>query len=103
MVIGLGTQGSLLKLRDEKIVHHIPAVEIRPIVNTIGAGDALFSGFVHAHLCMDNPKEALMKAAIFAAYKIGERSAAQGFLDSDTLDEMYEQFEPVFDNVDLEN
>ena len=50
------------------------------MVNTIGAGDALFSGFIHFYLKSKNPYQALQKAMLFASYKIGSTGAADGFL-----------------------
>jgi sugar/nucleoside kinase (ribokinase family) len=54
-------------------------------VNTAGAGDALFSCFLHFYLDGDEPILALRKATVFAAYKIGESGASRGFLPEDQL------------------
>lgn len=87
-VIGLGGEGALLAVRDDGFVGRIPAASIRPVVNTIGAGDALFSAFVHVYQRTGDPYEALRKAVVFASYKIGETGAAQGFLDRQQLDQI---------------
>ena len=63
----------------------IPAVSIRPVVNTVGAGDALFSAFAHFYVKGNDPTEALSKATVFASYKIGESGASKGFLTEDAL------------------
>ena len=68
-----------------------PAVSPRPIVNTIGAGDALFSSFVHIYAHTADPYLALRKAVVFAGYKIGVASASEGYLDSLGLDSLCEQ------------
>jgi ribokinase len=83
-VVGMGAQGALLGVRGEP-VRHVPAVRIRPIVNTIGAGDALLSAFVHGMVRHGDPLRALQQAVVFAGYKIGERGAAEGFLTADEL------------------
>jgi ribokinase len=57
--------------------------------NTIGAGDALFSSFVHVYLQTGDPYVAIQKAVVFASYKIGAVSAADGFLDAAALDRVY--------------
>ena len=57
----------------------------RPVVNTIGAGDALFSAFLDSFLRSHNPYDALQKAMVYASYKIGEKGAAEGFLDQKDL------------------
>ena len=86
IVVGLGAAGALLALRRENVIERIPAVVTRPVVNTIGAGDALFSAFVHCYQRSGDPYESLRKAIIFASYKIGETGAAAGFLDEAGLE-----------------
>jgi ribokinase len=81
VVIGMGAEGALLALRDGA-VWRFPAAHTRPIVNTIGAGDALFSAFIHFYLAGRTPEQALNRAITFASYKIGAAGAAQGFLDA---------------------
>lgn len=80
VVMGLGARGALMRVRDDGRVLHQPAVNPRPIVNTIGAGDALFSSFTHYYIADGDPYLALQRAVMFAGYKIGERGAADGFL-----------------------
>lgn len=86
VVVGMGGEGALLGHEDT--ITHIPARAMRPIVNTIGAGDALFSAFIHGYSQTHNPQQSLEKAVIFAGYKIGERGAADGFLTADQLANM---------------
>ena len=88
-MIGLGKQGALLNLRGETENHFYPAQNTRPVINTIGAGDALFSAFLHNYLKNNNPHLALKKAILFASYKIGTRSAAEGFLTHEKLEQLY--------------
>lgn len=85
IVIGLGAQGALLAVRDDGFCERTPAVTTRTVVNTVGAGDALFSAFVHHYARERNPYEALRHAMVFASYKIGERGAADGFLSAGDL------------------
>ena len=89
LVIGLGGRGALLAVRRDRYVGGFPAVYTRPVVNTIGAGDALFSGFLHFYLKEGNPYRALEKAMRFASYKIGENGAAEGFLSEEELEKTY--------------
>ncbi|GAP14801.1 sugar kinase, ribokinase family [Longilinea arvoryzae] len=86
VVVGLGKQGALLGLRNDHALVRIPAVRTRPIVNTIGAGDALFSSFLHGFNQGVLPFEALQKAVVFASYKIGVTSASDGFLTAQALE-----------------
>ncbi len=85
VVIGMGAQGALLATRDGMLMH-VPAVVTRPIVNTIGAGDALFSAFIHFYAQGCTPQAALERAVVFASYKIGAQGAAEGFLDEVALE-----------------
>lgn len=80
VVIGLGHEGALLAERRPEAIVRVPAVFTRPVVNSIGAGDALFSAFVHFYARERNAYSALRKAVVFASYKIGEKGAAEGFL-----------------------
>lgn len=86
IVIGMGKNGALLGLRDGHQMERIPAVTTRPVVNTIGAGDALFSSFLHGFLHTADPYTSLQKAVVFASYKIGSVSAADGFLTAPELE-----------------
>ncbi|MDZ4669518.1 MAG: carbohydrate kinase family protein [Phototrophicales bacterium] len=85
VVIGLGTEGALLALHDDNFIERIPAVYTRPVVNTIGAGDALFSAFVHGYSHTKDPYTSIKMATTFASYKIGDVGGARGFLSQHEL------------------
>lgn len=85
-VVGMGARGALLY--DRGSFSLIPAVATRPVVNTVGAGDALFSAFVHFYVKDHNAVEALKRAVVFASYKIGESGASKGFLSEAALTEL---------------
>lgn len=91
LVIGMGADGALLAVKSSRLLEHLPAVATRPIVSTIGAGDALFSSFCHFYLQSGNPYTALQHAILFASYKIGEPGAAAGFLDESALNLLFKQ------------
>jgi ribokinase len=88
IVVGLGAEGVLLSVRKDNFIRRFPAVYTRPVVNTIGAGDALFAAFNHFYCKTKNPYESIQKAQLFASYKIGANGASAGFLDEQTLDEL---------------
>lgn len=88
VVIGAGAEGAWLHTPAQHTPERIPAVTVRPVVNTIGAGDALFSAFLHGQLAGRNPRTALAQAILFAGHKIGETSAAAGFLSADALENL---------------
>jgi ribokinase len=81
LVIGMGGQGALLAVAADDYVSARPAVYTRPVLNTIGAGDALFSAFLHYYAQDRDPYTALHKAQIFASFKVGANGGAEGFLD----------------------
>ena len=69
----------------------IPAVYTRPIVATSGAGDTLFSSFIHFFAKGNNPKESLKLASIAASYKIGEAGSSKGFLNESGIFDYFGQ------------
>ena len=93
VVIGLGEKGALLALRRGGVLRHFDPVQTRPVVNTIGAGDALFSAFLDRYLRTHDPIRSLKAAMVFASYKIGEKGAAAGFLSGEELDVWMEKIE----------
>ena len=86
VVIGLGAKGALLAVRRDDVIERVPAVSTRAVINTIGAGDALFSAFLHSFLRTRDPYTAIRTASIFASYKIGTKGAADGFLTREELE-----------------
>ena len=81
IVAGLGERGALIAHPGTPNPVRLPAAApSRPVVSTIGAGDALFSSFLHGWLHKHHPVEALHHATVFAAWKIGEAAASEGFM-----------------------
>ncbi len=89
LVIGLGAAGALLRVRADGFTGRLPAMQTRPVVNTIGAGDALFSAYLHSYHQTGDPYQALKKAMVFASYKIGTVGAAQGVMDHQKLEDRF--------------
>lgn len=81
LVIGLGAGGALLSERGADTLH-VPAIAPRGVVNTIGAGDALFSSFVDQTLRGTRAPLALRNAALFAGTKISESGATCGLMNA---------------------
>jgi ribokinase len=99
IVVGLGARGALLAVRRDDVVGRFPAVGLRPVVNTIGAGDALFSAFLHGYTQGRDPYRALRGAILFAGYKIGEKGAASGFLTAPELETQIQRWEQQNDRT----
>lgn len=89
VVIGMGSEGSLLCVKEDNFMERIPAFYTRPVVNTVGAGDSFFSSFIHFYNKDKNPYEAIKKASVFASYKIGEKTSSEGFLTEEQLETLY--------------
>lgn len=85
VVVGLGDRGALLHMPADGSVERIPAVKTRPVVSTVGAGDALFSAFFHSYARNREARAAIRRAVVFASWKLGAASAAEGFLGAEEL------------------
>lgn len=88
IVLGRGSKGAALHLPQEGVFHELPAVQVGTVVNTVGAGDALFSGFIHCYAQGADPLEALRRAQYFAAAKIRTSGASKGFITEEELNEL---------------
>ena len=80
IVLGRGDKGASLYVKAENAYHELPCVQTECVVNTVGAGDARFSGFLHFYTEGFDPVMALWYAQIFASAKISAQGGAQGFL-----------------------
>ncbi|WP_297420081.1 carbohydrate kinase family protein [Clostridium sp.] len=91
IVVGLGSEGALLYVKRDNHMKRYKAVKTREVVNTIGAGDSLFSCFIHYYSKNADPYEAIKKAIVFASYKIGVAGASEGFLKENELESYIQQ------------
>ncbi|MGM9548919.1 MAG: carbohydrate kinase family protein [Faecousia sp.] len=92
IVLGRGDKGAAVYLREEKRIFSLPAVRVGQIVNTVGAGDALFSGFLHYFAKGIHPLDALARAELFASAKIRASGAANGFVTEEEMQTLYRQY-----------
>ncbi|MEE1101923.1 MAG: carbohydrate kinase family protein [Agathobacter sp.] len=88
IVMGCGSAGAKMYVRADDKIYECESAKPEKIVNTVGAGDALFSAFVSMYARGEEPMECLRLAQKFAAHKIGFDGAAQGFM---TLKELTNQ------------
>ena len=86
LVLGRGSRGAAIYLKAENRICELPARPVGPVVNTVGAGDALFSAFVHFYVRGVSPLEALERAQLFAAAKIRVSGAAAGFVGEQEIE-----------------
>ena len=87
IVMGRGSQGAAIYLRETGEITEMPAASVGTVVNTVGAGDALFSAFLHFYTKGFAPVDALQRAQIFATHKITVSGAANGFVSEQTVEE----------------
>ena len=85
IVLGQGSFGAMLLDGEKREIYTMESVLPRPLVNTLGAGDALFSSFVYFYLKKFSPLEALKYAVTFAGWKIGESGGSKGFCTGEEL------------------
>ena len=89
IVMGRGAKGAAIYLRDTGEITEMPAVSVGTVVNTVGAGDALFSAFLHYYTKGFAPLDALQRAQIFAAHKITTNGASNGFVAEQVIEEWF--------------
>lgn len=90
IVLGRGGKGAALCHHGE--ILELPAVRVGQIVNTVGAGDALFTAFIHFYARGMEPLDALVRAQLFASKKICVSGGAQGFVSEQEVEMLYRQF-----------
>lgn len=90
IVLGRGREGAAIYTQESGSVKSFPAFKLNNVVNTVGAGDALFSAFVHYYANGYEAYEALRRAQIFSAYKISYNGASNGFLTEQQINEIAE-------------
>lgn len=92
IVLGRGAFGAAIYIKKEERIYDLPSVQVGKIVNTVGAGDALFSAFVHYYAQGMAPLEALVRAELFASAKICASGASVGFVDENAVEQLYGQY-----------
>lgn len=85
IVLGRGSRGAAMYLRSRNRIYELPAAHVGEVVNTVGAGDALFSAFLHFYAKGYDPLDALRRAQTFAAAKIRVSGASKGFVTEDEV------------------
>lgn len=85
-VIGMGAKGALLLDAEQDRLIAVPAYSGAKVVNTVGAGDALYSSFLHYYVKGLSAEDALRRAVIFAGIKIGFNGAGIGFCGEQEID-----------------
>ena len=85
IVCGLGDQGALMYIGKEQKLYYEKAIAPKGVISTVGAGDALFSAFVHFLNKGEKPEVCLKKAVLFAGLKISSSGGSNGFVNEEEL------------------
>lgn len=93
VVIGLGADGAIIYERATDKITKLPVVSIGGVVNTIGAGDALFTAFIHYYMRGYGAIDALKRAEVFAALKIRHDGGSVGFSDESGVESVFRSYE----------
>ncbi len=87
IILGQGSEGLILFDRTQNLRVHYNTVKTNEVVNTIGAGNALFACFLHYYMENGDSVNAIKNALLFASYKIGYMGTSNGFMTTDQLDQ----------------
>lgn len=85
IVIGCGDEGALAYVGDDDKYYYEPAIAPYGVVNTVGAGDALFSCFIHFYDKFKDVQLSLKAAVLFAGIKISVSGGGNGFVSETEL------------------
>lgn len=91
IVLGRGSKGVAVYQRKTNQIQEMPAIPVTNVVNTVGAGDALFSGFLHFYAKGYEVMDALYGAQVFAAHKITSNGGANGFVTESVITDWINQ------------
>lgn len=87
IILGQGSEGLMLFDKTHNLRVHYNTVKTNEVVNTIGAGNALFACFLHYYMETGDSVNAIKNALLFASYKIGYMGTSNGFMTTDQLEQ----------------
>lgn len=85
IILGQGADGLILYDKNKNIIAPYHTVKTHGVVNTVGAGNALFSCFLHFYNKTHDSVFAVKNALLFASYKIGFMGTSNGFLSEEEI------------------
>lgn len=85
ILLGQGPDGVILYDKSKNIIAHYNTVKTHGIYNTVGAGNALFSSFIHFYNKTHDSVYAVKNALLFASYKIGFIGTSNGFMTEEQI------------------
>ena len=87
IILGQGADGLLIYSEKEGTYAHFNSVKTNEIVNTVGAGNALFSCFLHYYNKTGDHNFSIKNALLFASYKIGFMGTSNGFMTEKEIED----------------
>ncbi len=87
IVMGIGAKGVILYTKEDNSILEYKSVKTNEVVNTVGAGNALFSAFLHYYVKTKDAKESIKNALLFASYKIGFVGTTNGFMTEEQIEQ----------------
>lgn len=87
IILGQGAEGVILYARTEDVLIHYNTVKTNKTVNTVGAGNALLSCFLHYYEITGSPVYAIKNALLFASYKVGFLGTSRGFMSVSQMEQ----------------
>jgi len=87
IILGIGEKGVILYTKKENSVIEYKPVKTNEVINTVGAGNAMFSAFIHYYLKTGDAKEAIKNALLFVSYKIGFVGTSNGFMTEEQIEQ----------------
>jgi ribokinase len=87
IILGQGSKGLILYDKKRDINLHYDTVKTNEVVNTTGAGNALFACFLHYYQETGDSTLAIKNAMLFASYKIGYMGTSIGFMTVEQLEQ----------------
>ena len=85
IILGQVAAGLILYDKNKNIIAHYNTVKTHKTVNTVGAGNALFSCFLHFYNKTKDSVFAVKNAMLFASYKIGFMGTSSGFMTEEEI------------------
>lgn len=87
IILGQGSEGLIIYDKTKDIRAHYKTVKTNEVVNTIGAGNALFACFLHYYMETGDSVNAIKNALLFASYKIGFMGTSNGFMTTEQVEQ----------------
>lgn len=87
IILGQGANGLILYNEKDGTYAHFNSVKTNEVVNTVGAGNALFSCFLHYYNKTGDATFSIKNALLFASYKIGFIGTSNGFMTEKQIED----------------